>query len=103
MSGRAGSHSTVAEMGMNPDVVKKLTPAGQKITKADLISLWSNKVSETTSKATLGDIEVIKQAFLQAAGATSASARLSEVGDVNCCCCPCCCATAVIKPIRAVA
>lgn len=99
MAGRAGGHSTVAEMGMKPDLVKKLTPAGQRITKEDLVHLWSNKVSETASKATLGDIELIKQAFIPAAGAT----KVGDLGDINCCCCPCCCATAVIKPIRAVA
>ena len=99
MAGRAPSNATVAEMGMSPEQVKKLTPAGQKITKADLIALWSNKVGEQASKATLGDIEMIKHAFVPAASAT----KLAEAGDINCCCCPCCCATAVIKPIHEIA
>lgn len=99
MAERAPSNATVGDMGMNPDLVKQLSPAGQKVTKADLVDLWSNKVTANASRATLGDIELIKQGFAPAASATKAG----EAGDINCCCCPCCCATAVTKPIREIA
>ena len=100
MADRAPANATVAQMGMNPALVNKLSPAGKQLTKADLVQLWSNMVTDNAAKATLGDIELIKQGFVPAASATSKDA---EAGDVNCCCCPCCCATAVIRPIREIA
>jgi hypothetical protein len=87
------------DMGLSPAQANKLTAAGKALTKDDLVQLWSNKLTANAAKATLGDIEIIKQGFSPVAAATTAG----EAGDVNCCCCPCCCATAVIKPLRPVA
>jgi hypothetical protein len=99
MADRAPGNATVGDMGMNPALVNRLSAAGKQLTKDDLVQLWSNKITDNAAKATLGDIELVKQGFAPVAAATSNA----EAGDVNCCCCPCCCATAVIKPIREIA
>lgn len=100
MTKRLAESTPVAKMGMGRTELAKLSAAGQKLTKGDLVALWEDRITPTAAKATLGDVELIKAGFAPAMRGGQVG---FDIGDVNCCCCPCCCATAVVRPLRAVA
>jgi hypothetical protein len=93
---RFSSDTPITQMGVDAAHLQRLSEAGKKLTKSDLVELWSNKLSPRSKAATLSDIEVVKEAFQPMIAATT-----REVGDVNCCCTPCCCAQAVLRPVAA--
>jgi hypothetical protein len=80
--------------------VQKLTPAAQKLTKADLVALggWGYSRNANIQELTVRDINSIKQVF---ANNMVASAGADSKNGISCCCCccPCCCAVTVEKPI----
>lgn len=92
---RFPSTTLVGDMGLGPAQIARLSAAGKALTKDDLVTLSANGLNSNLKKATLGDVDVIKQAFQPALGATTTA----EAGDINCCCTPCCCAAAVIRPV----
>jgi hypothetical protein len=104
-----------AEMGLDEDEVKVLTPAANKLTKGDLLHLRDffhknltekNTVDEVLAekgnvhKLTFTDVHSINEAFVRRSARHNAAR-----GNVKicCCCCPCCSCTAsvVLKPLVA--
>ncbi len=80
--------------------LKKLTPAAQKLTKADLVALggWGYTRNANIQELTVRDINSIKQVF--ASNMVAQAGQDSSNGiSCCCCCCPCCCAVTVEKPI----
>lgn len=92
--------ASVKEMGLPQETLRKLSPAAQKLTKADLLAMY-DKVPAQAGAVTLEDVEVIRHAFVAQLQGRPGSAV--DLGDINCCCCPCCCAVAVVKPLATVA
>ncbi len=93
----------IGKLGLTPEGVKRLTPAAQGLTKADLETLGTGLISNNAKLAalTVDDVASIRDAFGKFYQPGRAfGGRLASI-DVSCCCCtPCCCAAAVDQPIN---
>ena len=95
IGGKMAVTTNVGGLGLDAVTVAKLSSAGQKLTKGDLISIWDNKQTTATKGVTVNDLKILKTAFTSKLPGVSAAAD----GDINCCCCPCCCAATVMRPV----
>jgi hypothetical protein len=82
--GRLADSTPITSFAGDPSA---LTPAASKLTKADLLSLSSGRLSVSTSSLTVADIASVKNAFR-----TGAVLKGSQAADgiSSCCCTPCC-------------
>ncbi len=82
----------IKELGLSDTQFQLLTPAAQRLTKADLINLSLKRDSTTVQALTIKDLNSISAAF------SGYSANLTN--DVSCCCCtPCCSCSAAATTI----
>jgi hypothetical protein len=80
--------AVITDLGLSSEAAKKLSPAAQKLTKADLISILNQKPTANAGAVTIDDLQIIKDAYLTPRTGPGTL-------DVNCCCCaPCCCCSA---------
>ena len=83
----------LAELGLTPAEVRRLTPAARMVAKGDLIAMMEGQVPRATHALTLRDLTSITQVFVT-------RARAGSMGGTNpgccCSCCrPCCCCCSV--------
>ena len=79
------------------DVARLLSPAAQKLVKADMLALSNNTKSPADLGITVADLQTIQDAFHLSISNElrgQAASGLIKSGISCCCCSPCCCCTA---------
>jgi hypothetical protein len=89
-----------------PSQKAMLSPAVQRLTKADLLALGAWGVGRKLPQdlgLTAKDIQTIRDVFTRRIVGGASLDEEPDAWSVSCCSCtPCCCAAAVVQPIRRV-
>ncbi|SRR6266496_1290809 len=92
----------LSQFGLAAAELKQITPAAQKLTKADLISMMEGRPSAAALQLSVKDLNSITQVYVARtkSGAVKGGGGTTTSGGGGCCCCCiacccCCCAVAV--------
>jgi hypothetical protein len=84
----------LAELGLGPEELQQLSPAAQKLTKADLVAMAEGEIPAAAEELTVRDLNGITQIYVQRAkGVTGAAAANGCCCCTIACCCSCCAAS----------
>jgi len=88
----------LSQLGLSESELRVVTPAAQKLTKADLIAMAEGKIPATAESLTIRDLNSISQVYVDRAKGVAGAA-----GNACCCCtiaCCCSCCAAAMDPER---
>lgn len=89
----------LAKLGLSAAEAKALTPAAQKLTKANLIAMMEGSTPTAVESLTVRDLNSITKVYAQKV--KTGDTTTSGGGGCCCCCiacCCCCCAAATVDP-----
>jgi hypothetical protein len=93
----------LAKFGLAPAEIKVLTPAAQKVTKAQLIGMMAGQPPPEALKLTVKDLNSITHVYLARAkagtvkGEGGGTTTTSGGGGCCCCCIACCCCCCAVS------
>jgi hypothetical protein len=86
----------LAELGLAPEELRQLSPAVQKLTKADLVAAAEGEITQSFEVLTVRDLNSITQVYVARAKGVEVTGVAAANGCCCCtiaCCCSCCAAS----------